>query len=261
MTTSGVTSTLGSAGSSATATAASQTASSQQQLAANMNTFLELLTAQLQNQDPLNPMDTSQFTNQLVLFAQVQQQIDINQNLETMMSSQNDTALASSANYLGEGVTAVSQTLPLQNSTSTFYYTTPSNSASVQVVVSDSAGNIVDTMTGDATAGTHTATWNGAQVSSSSTAADGNYTLSVTSTGTDGSTTQLDTAVSGTVTAVAVDPTNNAPMVMLGSLGVDLTNIIQIQKSGSTDTNTSGIGTALSNAQSSSNTNTTNTTN
>jgi len=76
------TSTLGSAAASTASTAASQTASSQQQLATNMNTFLELLTAQLKHQDPLDPMDTSQFTNQLVLFAQVQQQIDINQNLE-----------------------------------------------------------------------------------------------------------------------------------------------------------------------------------
>jgi flagellar basal-body rod modification protein FlgD len=248
MTTSGVTSTLGSQNNSAAQQAAASTAQSQQQLATNMNTFLELLTAQLQHQDPLNPMDTSQFTNQLVLFAQVQQQIDINQNLETMMGSQNNAALASSANYLGTGVTAVSSALPLQDSKATFYYTTPANMASVNAVITDSAGNIVDTLSGDATAGTHTATWDGSNVSGG-TAADGTYYLVVSATGQDGSTQQLDTAVSGTVTAVAVDPNNNSPMVMLGSVGVDLSNIIQVQAAGSTDSNLGSIGTALNNAQ------------
>lgn len=248
MTTSAITSTLGAANSSAQSTAASQTATSSQQLAANMNTFLELLTAQLQHQDPLNPMDTSQFTNQLVLFAQVQQQIDINQNLETMMGSQNSAALASSANYLGTGVTAVSSSVPLQNSSANFYYTTPANAASVSIVLTDSAGNIVDTMTGDATSGTHAATWNGAQVSGG-TAADGTYGVTVTATGTNGATSQLDTAISGTVTAVAVDPSNNDPMVMLGSVGVDLSNIIEVQKAGATSGNLGSIGQALQNAQ------------
>ncbi len=248
MTTSGVTSTLGSQGSSAAQNAANSAAQSQQQLATNMNTFLTLLTAQLQHQDPLNPTDTSQFTNQLVLFAQVQQQIDINQNLTTMMGSQNNAALAATANYLGTGVTAVSPALPLQDSKSTFYYTTPANTASVSIVMTDAAGNIVETQKGVATAGTQTATWDGSNISGG-TSPDGTYKLTVTATGTDGSTTTLDTAISGTVTAVAVDPTNNAPMVMLGSVGVDLTDIIQVQAAGTSDGSIGSIGTALNNAQ------------
>ncbi len=248
MTTSGVTSTLGASNTSAQQAAAQSNATSQQQLATNMNTFLELLTAQLQHQDPLNPMDTSQFTNQLVLFAQVQQQIDINQNLETMMGSQNNAALASSANYLGTGVTAVSSALPLQESKGTYYYTTPANTASVSVVITDSAGNIVSTQTGSAATGTHTATWDGSNITGG-TSPDGTYHLTVTATGTTGQTTQLDTAISGTVTAVAVDPNNNSPMVMLGSVGVDLTDIIQVQQAGTTDGNIGQVGTALNNAQ------------
>jgi flagellar basal-body rod modification protein FlgD len=261
MTTSSVTQTLGSGTASAAQQAAQSNAASQQQLATNMNTFLELLTAQLQHQDPLNPMDTSQFTNQLVLFAQVQQQIDINQNLTTMMGSQNNAALASSANYLGTGVTAVSSALPLQNSASTFYYTTPANSTGVSIVITDSAGNIVSTQQGDASTGTHTATWDGSNVNGG-TSPDGTYHLTVTATGTTGSTTQLDTAISGTVTAVAVDPNNNSPMVMLGSVGVDLTDIIQVQQAGTSDGNIGTIGTALNNAQNATNSdNSTGTTN
>lgn len=247
--------TLGSAASSAASTAASQTASSQQQLAQNMNSFLELLTAQLKNQDPLNPMDTSQFTNQLVLFAQVQQQIDINQNLESMMTSQNDSALASSANYIGKDVTAVSSNLPLQNSDATFYYTTPGDAASVNIVISDPAGNIVDTMTGNATSGTHSATWNGANISGGKEA-DGTYSVQVTAAGTNGANTPLDTAITGAVTGVAVDPTNNQTQVLVGSVGIDLSNLIEVGTA-----SLGSIGTALNNAQTSQNSSNSNTTN
>lgn len=252
------TSTLGSSGNSAASTAASQTASSSSQLASNMNTFLQLLTTQLQYQDPMNPMDTSQFTNQLVEFASVQQEIDINQNLESMMSSQNNAALASAANYLGTNVTAVSSSLPLQSGSSTFYYTTPANSTGVNIVISDSSGNIVDTMNGSAVAGTHAVSWNGDNIYGQ-TEPDGTYTLSVSSTGSNGTSTQLDTAVLGKVTAVATDPTNNQTQVMLGSVGVDLSNIIEMQGSGSGSGSTSAITSALQNAQnasSSSNSNT-----
>ena len=118
----------------------------------------------------------------------------------------------------------------------------------MSIVITDSAGNIVDTMSGSATAGTQSATWNGQNVTGG-TAKDGTYNLTVTATGTNGSTTQLDTAISGTVTAVAVDPTNNQPQVILGSVGVDLSNIIEVQKAGSTDGNLGSIGSALTNAQ------------
>ena len=59
-----------------------------QQLAGNFNTFLTLLTTQLQNQDPLDPLDTNQFTQQLVEFASVEQQVNMNTNLQTLISMQ-----------------------------------------------------------------------------------------------------------------------------------------------------------------------------
>src|ERR1700728_325317 len=70
--------------SSSTAQAANTSAS--QQLAGNFDTFLQLLTTQLQNQNPLDPLDTNQFTEQLVEFASVEQQINENTNLQTLIS-------------------------------------------------------------------------------------------------------------------------------------------------------------------------------
>jgi len=54
-------------------------------LASNFDTFLQLLTTQLQNQDPLSPMDSTEFTNQLVLFSQLEQQINQSKKLEQLV--------------------------------------------------------------------------------------------------------------------------------------------------------------------------------
>ena len=76
-----------------------------QQLTGNFDTFLQLLTTQLQNQDPLNPMDSSQFTQQLVSFSQVEQQINTNSNLQNLISLTGANAGAGAVSYLGKDVT------------------------------------------------------------------------------------------------------------------------------------------------------------
>ena len=71
-----------------TSTAQAANSNASQQLAGNFDTFLQLLTTQLQNQNPLDPLDTNQFTEQLVEFASVEQQINENTNLQTLISMQ-----------------------------------------------------------------------------------------------------------------------------------------------------------------------------
>src|SRR5580658_5260093 len=92
-------STSSSSNSSSTAGAAGTNAS--QQLAGNFDTFLQLLTTQLQNQNPLDPLDTNQFTQQLVEFASVEQQINTNTNLQTMISLQPATEATSALQLVG----------------------------------------------------------------------------------------------------------------------------------------------------------------
>src|SRR3954464_9360625 len=72
----------------AAASTSSGTAVDSQMIASNFNTFLQLLTTQLKNQNPLDPMDTNQFTQQLVQFAQVEQQMKSNSQLQTLISLQ-----------------------------------------------------------------------------------------------------------------------------------------------------------------------------
>src|SRR6476660_4983055 len=138
------TSSSSSSSTSSTAQAAGSTAS--QQLAGNFNTFLQLLTTQLQNQNPLYPLDTNQFTQQLVEFASVEQQINTNTNLQSLISLQ-QTSEATSALQLvvGSTVTVGGSSAALSNATSTpaQWTLTSSTPATANVTVTSSAGTTV----------------------------------------------------------------------------------------------------------------------
>src|ERR1041385_8234247 len=101
-----------SATSAATASAA---ASAQNQLSSNFDTFLTLLTTQLKNQDPLQPMDSNQFTQQLVQFSQVEQQINSNKNLESLISLTKSQTTTAAVSYLGKTLTLNDGTASLVN--------------------------------------------------------------------------------------------------------------------------------------------------
>src|SRR5579864_4192214 len=70
-------------------------------LAGNFNEFLQLLTTQLQHQDPTSPLDPNQFTQELVQFASVEQQINTNTSLSTMISLQQTQQAESALNFVG----------------------------------------------------------------------------------------------------------------------------------------------------------------
>src|SRR6201988_4033736 len=104
--------------SSTSSNSTSQAASSvgMQQLAGNFDEFLQLLTTQLQNQDPLSPLDTNQFTQQLVEFASVQQQVDMNTNMQTLISLQQSSEASSAMQMVGANVTLNGTTASLTSS-------------------------------------------------------------------------------------------------------------------------------------------------
>src|ERR1700684_4390416 len=89
----------------ATAGAATAATSDSIVIASNFTEFLQLLTTQLQNQDPLSPMDTNQFTQQLVEFSQVEQQMNTNTNLQTLITQGQTQSGAYATGYLGKVVT------------------------------------------------------------------------------------------------------------------------------------------------------------
>src|ERR1700733_10499578 len=146
---------------SSSSTASAATAASTQQIAGNFDTFLQLLTTQLQNQDPLDPMDTSQFTEQLVEFASVEQQINENTNLQTLISLQQTSEATQAMQFLGSTVTVNSNAAALSNATgqeATWSLNSPSP-ATAAVTISSSTGQVAYTGTTSLSSGSQSYPW------------------------------------------------------------------------------------------------------
>lgn len=215
-----VTTTTAAATAASTAAAAtSSSATTLTKLAGNFNDFLSLLTTQLKNQDPTSPMDTNQFTSQLVQFTSVAEQISTNQTLSQILTANLAQQLTQASSLVGQKVTFTGGTLPLQSSSATVNYQTTA-AESVQFAVSDAKGNLVHSESVNATAGSSTWTWNGA--SDSGTALpDGAYTVAVTSSG-----TAVPFQAVGTVTGA--DQANQAVELKFGTASVTYANIVSL---------------------------------
>jgi flagellar basal-body rod modification protein FlgD len=200
-------------------TTPSAASASSDKLTSNFSTFLTLLTTQLQNQDPLSPMDSNQFTQQLVQFSQVEQQIDSNKNLESLIALTKTQATTNAVSYLGKTLTVTDGTAALQNGAAKWAYSLPSDSASTKLMITDSQGHAVFNTTGETGSGLHAFSWDG-KTSAGAVAPPGAYKLTVTAAGSDGS--AITTAVASQGIVSEVDLTGDEPMLMLGPLGIPL---------------------------------------
>src|SRR5215213_10519401 len=109
-------------------------------LAQNFDTFLSLLTTQLQNQNPLEPLDTNQFTQQLVQFAQVEQQLRSNDQLETLVALQKSTQASAALDFVGKTVVISGATTHLGTDGTTVWTFSSPKPATASVTIRDSTG-------------------------------------------------------------------------------------------------------------------------
>jgi len=181
-------------------------------LADNFQTFLQLLTTQLQNQNPLDPLDTNQFTQQLVQFAQVEQQLKSNDQLATLISVQQSMQTTQALGYVGHIVAIEGKTTTLVNGMAgwSFNATKPSTAT---INIQNAAGSTVYTGTFSLQAGTQNFVWDGKD-NNGNTMPDGEYTLSITATDANGHTTAVSTEIQGVVDSVDVSKT--PPMLNVG---------------------------------------------
>ncbi len=218
-------------GTSSTSTAQAASNVAMQTLAGNFDTFLQLLTTQLQNQDPLDPLDTDSFTQELVEFASVEQQVDMNTNLQTLISLQQTTAETSALQLVGSTVTLNGNTATLSNATgsSATWSLNASATATATVTITNSSGETAYTGTVALNAGTQSYSWNG-QGTNGVTWPDGTYTLSVSATGANGQAVTVTTQVQGVVTGVNVS--QSPPTVTVGGQSYPITAIQSVSNSG-----------------------------
>ena len=190
-------------------TAASTAAGSRAKLSGNFDTFLKLLTTQLQYQDPLEPMDSAQFTQQLVQYSQVEQQIDTNSKLESLLSMQQASSTNQALGYLGTQVTAETRSLALQNKKASFSVALESDAPRFQVSISDAkTGKVVRTLTTSGAAGVQNFTWDGKDTNGNQLA-DGAYTIAVAASKNDGAAVKSAVKTSGIVTGIDIDSSGN----------------------------------------------------
>ena len=179
--------------------------SSRQSLSADMNTFLTLLTTQLKYQDPLDPMDTAEFTNQLVQYSSVEQAIQTNEKLDTLLSMNVANLGAQAVSYIGKTVQVLGDVMPLEGGKAKAAYTLDKDVKAVTISVKDMNGQIVYSEQGKVTAGTHEFTWDGKD-SNGNQLEDGAYQVTISTKVADGETSaNVTTTVFGKVTGVASD--------------------------------------------------------
>ena len=181
-------------------------------LAGNFQTFLTLLTTQLQNQNPLDPLDTNQFTQQLVEFASVEQQLKTNDSLSTLVSLQQTAQATQALEFVGKTAVVNGSTAALTNSQATWQLNVPSAS-NVQINIANSAGQTVFTGSYSVNAGNNQPfVWNG-QGSDGTQWPDGQYTLTATATDSSGNSVGITTQLQGTVSSV--DLTQSPPLLTI----------------------------------------------
>lgn len=185
-------------------------------LSNNFSDFLSLLMTQLQHQDPSSPMDSNQFTSELVQFSSVEQQISTNSNLTQLIQLTQANQIEQSASLIGKPVTVTSSQLSLQNGTAAVNFNTKT-AQPVAIAVYNSAGAQIQTATLSSSAGANTWAWNG-ESAAGTAMPDGAYKVTVTALGVNGQTSQVPFTVTGKATSVV----NNAGTVQVQIGGLTL---------------------------------------
>ena len=197
-------------------------------IASNFTTFLQLLTTQLKNQNPLDPLDTNQFTQQLVQFAQVEQQMKSNDQLSSLVSLEKSAQASTALAYVGSTVVVDGSTSPLANGNATWSLNVTKPSTAT-IVIKDSIGQTAYSGTYGVNPGNQQFVWDG-RGNDGRLWPDGNYTLTATALDANQQSVAISTEVQATVDSV--DLTQDPPLLSVNGQNYTLDKIKRIVRSG-----------------------------
>jgi flagellar basal-body rod modification protein FlgD len=207
----------------------SSAATDKSTIADNFQSFLLLLTTQLQNQNPLDPLDTNQFTQQLVQFAQVEQQLKSNSQLETLVSLQKTSQQTQALDFVGATVAVDGSSANLANGSAAWNFSV-TKPATATLTVTNSSGQTVYSGSYTVQAGPQAFTWDG-HGNNGTLWPDGSYKLSVTATDASGQSVGVNTEVEGVVEGV--DLTQSPPVLTVGGQDYTLDKIKRVTRAAS----------------------------
>jgi flagellar basal-body rod modification protein FlgD len=200
--------------------------------------FLTMLVAQLQNQDPLNPMDGTDFSAQLAQFSQLEQLIYLNKSMDSLAASFSDTSSGNAVDYIGRQVAGNVDSIELEQGFATGGVYNLSETSDVIITIANAQGKTVKTIAqGQQEAGTHSISWDGKD-SQGKQVADGSYKYSVAANSGYGF-TNIPAEVSGIVEAVAYK--NGKPYLLVQGAMLSPDSITAVAGS---DSDTGGNNTA-----------------
>jgi|TARA_R110002072_G_scaffold727_10_gene5333 flagellar basal-body rod modification protein FlgD len=195
-----------------------------------MDDFLLLLTTQMQNQDPLEPMDSEKFTDQLLNFSGIEQQINTNTKLDQLLDLTSYNQTMGMVDYIGTTIEYSSNQLSLSSGQASFNYTLSNNSAATIIAISDQNGNIVRSLDGETEAGDYSLQWDGKDADGNQLP-DGIYNLTIKAVDQSGATVDGSMSMIGRVTGV--ESQNGVIQLLLGNLPVDLSQVVGVHESSS----------------------------
>lgn len=223
-----MTSVTSTSNSAAVASAVQETASSK--LGADFNMFLKLLTAQMQNQDPLDPMDTSQYTQQLVQYSQVEQSIEQTSTLKSMLATMGTQNLTQASSLIGRQVETGSAAAGLSaTSNATWNWSAPRDVASMTATITDAKGRVVETRSIPAGAASGAMSWDGSTSAGKALGA-GTYTLGLKGIDAAGNEVAVTPHATGRVSDVQL--ANGNVQVTINGLTVDASELVRVGTTG-----------------------------
>jgi flagellar basal-body rod modification protein FlgD len=214
-----------------TGSSGSNTTDALNKLSGDFNNFLTLLTTQLKNQDPLSPMDSTQFTAQLVAFTGVEQQINGNAKLDQLIALDKTNQMTSAAGFIGDQVEAASSQVWLgtDGKASQIGYTLPADAATAAMAIFDSNGTVIRSGVVPGIKGHNAVEWDGTN-NAGAKVASGVYNFSIQALGQDQQPiSNITTSIIGTVTNVTSDATKGTQL-SIGNVVVPLSGVTSIKK-------------------------------
>ena len=212
-----------------TGTTTNSTASSTKTtgIADNFQTFLTLLTTQLQNQNPLDPLDTNQFTQQLVQFAGVEQQLKSNDQLKSLIDIEKSAQATQALVYVGNTVAVDGSTAQFDKS-ATWNFTSEKDTTAT-ITITSSTGQTAFTGTYPLKQGNSSFVWDGKGSDGVQWPA-GTYTMSATGKDSSGNSVAISTEVQGIVDSV--DLSASPPLLSIGGQSYTTDKIKRVVRSG-----------------------------